>query len=62
MSRLTMKGFLFSALFLFFYKNRLLSTLLILAVLFFGMEGGKGFLLIKKGIRAKDWFTSELET
>jgi hypothetical protein len=57
MSRLAMKGFLYSALFLFFYKNRMLSTMLILAALFFGMEGGKWSPLLK----AKHWWTSELE-
>ncbi|HSU80208.1 MAG TPA: hypothetical protein VLK78_07305 [Candidatus Angelobacter sp.] len=61
MSRLAMKGFLFSALFLFFYKKRVLSTLLILIAIFIGMEGRSWSHLIKKGLNVKDWLSAELE-
>jgi hypothetical protein len=60
MSRLAMRGMLFGVLFLLFYKNRFLSTLLIVVALLTKMEGGRWSPLLKEGLRMKEWVSSEL--
>jgi hypothetical protein len=59
MSRLAVRGLLFGVLFLLFYKNRFLSTLLIVLALLTRIEG-RWSPLLKEGLRMKEWVSSEL--